>query len=193
MALFTVFLFPQYYGRNQKVNSPTNVEFFSMECSRGCLSVLTGISIHNGKETSIDVARWKWWPIPAYHIQHYAWFAISVGNFRYDKYTGHFRYHKHSKPCKHFKFYEHDKWCTYWKYFRHNKYHRRRKHYKHYNKSKWAGFLQVNISFSNTRKCVGLLHNYFWVLYLPMRENQSNLRLISLLHSHYYGRHATLE
>lgn len=50
---------PQHYGRNQKVNHTANVEFFSMEHSRGCLSVLTGISMANGKETSFDVARWK--------------------------------------------------------------------------------------------------------------------------------------
>ena len=180
-------MFLSYLTQNPKINRKEGSKHSLV------LSSIPGMSISNTM-VSYHVSPFLNFRMthPAYHIRQYAWFVISVGNFRYHKYTGHFRYHKHSKPCEHFKFYEHDKWCTYWKYFRQNKYHRRRKHYKHYNKSKWAGFLQVNISFSNTRKCVGLLHNYFWVSYLPMRENQSNLRLISLLHSRYYGRHATL-
>jgi len=51
-----------------------------------------------------------------------------------------------------------------------------------------SAFLINWATMSNTRKCVGLLQNYFWIAYLPMWENQSKPRFISLLRS----RHATL-
>ncbi|XP_078363710.1 uncharacterized protein LOC144647905 [Oculina patagonica] len=49
----------QHNEGNQKVKHTANFEFFSMEHSQCCLSVLLGISIHNDKEASLDVARCK--------------------------------------------------------------------------------------------------------------------------------------
>ena len=45
----------QHNAGNEKINHPTDIKFFSLERYRGCLAVLTGISICNGKETSPDV------------------------------------------------------------------------------------------------------------------------------------------
>ena len=58
------------------------------------------------------------WPIPAYHIRQYACFASPVGKFTCHRYTGHFWYHKHSKPCEHFQFCVQ---CSYCKHFILNK------------------------------------------------------------------------
>ena len=47
MALFTSVSL-QYNGGNQKIKRPKDVKLFSLERFRGCLAVLTGISLHNG-------------------------------------------------------------------------------------------------------------------------------------------------